>query len=651
MSIFLPLAVFYLLYSGLSQSSIFSRLITRREGFLQAAIIWGTLIVFSTELLSLFRLFNRSILLIFWTLTFFVTLIFWLRMASGQNPAIRHKATFTLFDRWILTVLSGILLICALVAGIAAPNTWDSMTYHLPRVMHWIQNQSVANYPTHNTRQLFLSPWAEFTMSHFQLLSDSDRFANLVQWFSMVGAALGVSFIARQLGANNRGQIFAAAFSLTIPMGILQATSTQNDYVAAFWLVCVTYNIIAALKSGLTQKRLVFIAAACGLALFTKGTANLGVAPLLFWLFLSEYRRRKWQVRRPLLIGILIVLSLNSGAYLRNIDYNGFPLGKIQRYPNRDYGPRLLMSNVLRNLALHGATPFSAINQWQESALIEIHEWMGISPNHPAITYDNTHFAIPSVLPYESSYWAEDLWLSLRHEDHAGNFLHLLLMLAISLAIIRKRHSMPMVFQLWLVVVSQFLLFCLMFRWQPWHPRLHLPMFVLFSPLAGVVLGELCRKGLANASILLLLFASLPWLLGNTIRPLWGKYSILTAPRVEQYLCNKPDLRPHYEAASKFIENNRFKEIGLYMIGNAGEYPLWKYLEESIGKEFRLRHVAVNNDSGKKSLQAPHRDFLPEVIVSLHRQEEQLEIKGKRFELLWSSGPVKLLGPAGNQLQ
>lgn len=648
MTILLPFAVFYLLFRGFSHSPQVSN---RREGFLQAAIVWGVLVVISTEMLSLFRVFNGTFLQVFWSVVFLGALVFWLRMVSGQNPAMRDKISFNIFERVVLIFLSGIVMISGLIAWTAAPNTWDSMTYHLPRVMHWLQNHSVANYPTHNTRQLFLGPWAEFAISHFQLLSNGDRFANLVQWFSMVGSALGVSLIAHQLGAGYRGQIYAAAFSLTIPMGILQSTSTQNDYVAAFWLVCVTYFIIAALKTELTGKRIVFIAAASGLALLTKGTAYLAVAPLLLWFFLAEYRRQKWQVRRPLLIGILIVLSLNSGAYLRNIDYNGFPLGKIQRYPNRDYGPRLLLSNVLRNLALHGATPFPMINKVQESAVLQIHEWMGISANHPLITYDNTHFAIPSVLPYESSYWAGDLWLSLRHEDHAGNFLHLLLILGISLAIIRRRHSAPLLFQCWLIVVSQFLLFCLMFRWQPWHPRLHLPMFVLFSPLAGLVLGQLSRKGLANASILLLLFASLPWVFGNTIRPIWGKYSILTTPRIEQYLCNKPDLRPHYEAASELIKNNRMKEIGLYMIGNAGEYPLWKYLEENIGKDFRLRHVVVKNDSQKKSLLAPHRDFLPEIIVSLYRKETELEIKGEKFELIWSSGPIKLLGPAGDQLQ
>lgn len=96
------------------------------------------------------------------------------------------------------------------------------MTYHMSRVVHWIQNRSIAHYPTHITRQLHQSPWTEYAILHFQILSGSDRFANLIQWFSMVGATLGVSLIAKQMGADLRGQFFAAVFSITIPMGILQ---------------------------------------------------------------------------------------------------------------------------------------------------------------------------------------------------------------------------------------------------------------------------------------------------------------------------------------------------------------------------------------------------------------------------------------------
>ena len=67
-----------------------------------------------------------------------------------------------------------IVSLTGLIAFVAPPNNYDSMTYHLGRVVHWIQNHSVQHYPTNIDRQLFMPPWAEFAITHFYLLSTDD---------------------------------------------------------------------------------------------------------------------------------------------------------------------------------------------------------------------------------------------------------------------------------------------------------------------------------------------------------------------------------------------------------------------------------------------------------------------------------------------
>ncbi len=60
----------------------------------------------------------------------------------------------------------------------------------------------------------------------------------------MAGSLVGVSWIAASIGATRRGQIFAALFAVSVPMGVLQASSTQNDYVVAFWAVCLLSLVV-----------------------------------------------------------------------------------------------------------------------------------------------------------------------------------------------------------------------------------------------------------------------------------------------------------------------------------------------------------------------------------------------------------------------
>ena len=65
----------------------------------------------------------------------------------------------------------GIALVLGLIAALMPCTNYDSLTYHLPRVMHWLQNQSVAHYPTSDTRQLESGPWAGFVLANLCLLA------------------------------------------------------------------------------------------------------------------------------------------------------------------------------------------------------------------------------------------------------------------------------------------------------------------------------------------------------------------------------------------------------------------------------------------------------------------------------------------------
>ena len=305
-----------------------------RKAILSAFVIVGVFIVATTEILSLVFWLNFVAVLLAWSLFNFGLLVVIVHQKYHQGIIADFTKAIYLFPQqlsWfsvsLLLGIVGIATIVGTIAVVAPPNTWDSMTYHMSRVVHWIQNGSVAHYPTYNLPQLFHPPFAEFGITHLQILSNSDRFANLIQWFSAVGSGIGVSLIAKELNADRRGQIFAAVFAATIPMGILQASSTQNDYVVTFWLLCLVYYILLSFK---TEKKVYifwFIGASLGLGILTKSSAYLYGFPFMAWFSLALLWRGRWRWQAWQTIGLttLLAVILNVGHYWRNFDlFNSF---------------------------------------------------------------------------------------------------------------------------------------------------------------------------------------------------------------------------------------------------------------------------------------------------------------------------------------
>ena len=118
------------------------------------------------------------------------------------------------------------------------------MTYHMPRVAHWSQAGSVAHYPTHILRQLWLGPWAEFAIMHLYVLTGGDRLANLVQWLAFAGCIVGSAVVAGALGGGPWRAGWRRSPARPCPMAISQASSTQNDLVASFWLLSLGYWVL-----------------------------------------------------------------------------------------------------------------------------------------------------------------------------------------------------------------------------------------------------------------------------------------------------------------------------------------------------------------------------------------------------------------------
>lgn len=623
-----------------------------RSAFLLSSILWGALVTLFTEGLSIFRLLSFSSLIIAWggVGVFLLGVGFYFRIFNEFGFKFRIEVSW--FEFALLAYLFSLVLVIGIIAWVSPPNTWDSMTYHMSRVMHWMQNKSVSFYPTHIIRQLYLSPWGEYAILQFQILSGSDRFANFIQWFSMVGSMVGVSLLARELKADVRGQIFVAVVCATIPMGILQASSTQTDYIVAFWLVSFVYFVLL-FRTTPNWLNAAGVGLTLGLAILTKATAYVYAFPFLVWLGLSLLRRRSWKAILRVLLAALAAFIINMGHFARNYDLFGNPFGVNGEKPfvitNEVFSMPAAISNVVRNVGLHIGTPFSQVNSAFEDSIYALHEIIGFSANDPRTTWFGSEFHVEFVY---------------LHEDLTGNIIHLLLIFFACLTCFVGGLEKQKMFYAVSVVVT-FFFFSLYLKWQPWHSRLHLPFFILFSPFVGLVLSRIKNHLTGNAVIVLLMIASIPWVFFNASRPLLGSESaIAKSPRVEKnfmnpwqnkgifettrnekYFYNNSKLVDPYLTVVEQISKSGCANVGLMIGGDDWEYPLWVLLREKLGDEFYFTHVNVTNISRQTSLSSsltmqPH---MCAVLAVNGEMPATLYVGNTNYSLTWYASTIPLI--------
>ncbi|MDJ1469751.1 glycosyltransferase family 39 protein [Cytophagaceae bacterium DM2B3-1] len=469
------------------------------------------------------------------------------------------------------------------------------MTYHMARVMHWVQNKSIDHYPSHVLRQHYQPPFTEYIILHLQILNGTDRWANLVQLFFFTNILLIVSLITKELGGNKQVQIVSIFLTATIPMAVLEANSTQNDLVNSCWVLASVYFLIRLLKDKETAIYLPIICTALsiGLAVFTKSISYIWLFPFclgagIYLVFVC----RKF-LRLTILIGTILtsILFLNAGHFYRNYKIYKHILGGTQEerqaYTNASHTLPKLLSNIIRNIALHLRTDFSYWNRLVRVVTLKIHQWLNLTIHEPSITYAGS-----------GQLRSYDNWLAF-DEDTAGNFFHfqLIVFTCILILVNLKKYS-SIIFRYYLLAcILGFLLFCIYLRWQEWHVRLHLPLFILFMPISAIMLYN--REKIINFITPVFLIFSIFCLLFNTHKP-------VLPLKLNNYVTiwNQKRLNLYNNSATQLIEladyivKDSTHRVGLILNADDGDYLYWVFLKNK-SKSISINHINVTNPSGK----------------------------------------------------
>jgi hypothetical protein len=582
---FLTISVLFLTLLG-AQKEDPSRLKGGRVALLQTVLIAGVFVGLQSEVLSLFHLLSQPFVAGIWFIALVITAwlgwrMGWLRQGVGRLLTELHS-----MNRFTIVVLAafsviGVLLLVIVV--ISPANNMDSLLYHMSRVMHWAQDRSLAHYPVAYDVQLIHPIVGELMILQLRLLWGNDQLASLPQWLSLVLCAVAVSLGARLLGAGRKGQLAAAAFAISIPIGLMEATSTQNDYVTAMWLTILAVFILYACMEEAGWGEILCIAAALGLGLLTKGTFYPYVVAWGIWLIIHWLRQRKpvLFLKRSLVIAVVVVV-LNAGYWTRNLITYGGPLGPAGWVADESsvrFGLGSIASNLVKDIMLNLVTPSPRINQ----SMVNL-----------------VQSAFQTSDPDVASFKLDWRW---NNEDSAGSPIHLLLIILSAAGVIvllatgrlKERHL------LWysLAAFLSFIIFVLAAHYDDYGVRFQLPLLIIWAPVIGSMITRLGERWLAPMALVFLFAISLPYVFFNTTRPLiamkinpepfaihplplLGKTkssSIFYADQQSLLFINAPDLNKPFMEAANDIRNSACQDVGLRIDSHDPEYPIWWLLK------------------------------------------------------------------------
>lgn len=590
------------------------------ERLIKAVIIWNLWSYFLVEILSLFNYLTKTGIMCGWIIFDIILLV----DIIFRKKKIHIKCIK--FTPFLVPIYIAVIVVSGL-ALVTVPYNWDSMTYHLPRIVHWANNQSVAHYATNDIRQLVSPVLAEFiNVQVYILTGNRDNFLNLLQAGSYLVCALMVYHISVKLKCEKKYSVMAMLLFMTMPIAFGEAINTQVDLFATLWLLFFTYHILDLFKeehlvwNRRNIKICIILAICVGFGYLSKPTVLVGMAVMLL-LLLVKCLKRQDQILglvKMSLMAILIVLLLVLPEMGRNYQ----TLGAISTPAvgaNQMVGtirPNYLIVNWAKNF-VH-SIPSVYLYDSQELVykfIVALSAVLHVDMNDASISEGGMDYKIKMPPSYNHDMSTSPVILILAIMGIVWCLLH-----------IRKKRSIGNCYSV--VVMGLYILFCGIVRWQPYVGRYMLSYVALLCPLIGYQMQEFAnsekgenRRGAILAVVYVICCMELfsltryhqeEWFENAISRP-WG------------YFAANKQILADYENILYKLREKGYDKIGIKLGGLDYEYAIWYMM---YSPELQMEHVLVENESAKYE----DGSFIPEcLILGSQFQEEKLTVHGKEY--------------------
>lgn len=551
--------------------------------FLFTGILFGIATALVTEISSFFHAYNSSSAILFWSILCSILAI----VTFKQKLFDWNKYKFLYATNKKIIWFIGSISILLFIQGILyPPNNWDSMTYHMARIAHWVMNESIEPYPTHIYRQIYQPPLAEWMIAQVCILNKADYFANAIQLIFLIASIGVINQIMLLWNQSKSRRMIAICIAFTTPSVFMQATSTQNDIVVSFFLLSTIFFLIDYFKR-FNISSAIYIGLSIGLAILTKGTALVYIIPIIsFCLFFLWKAFLKKQIN---LINFLphffLIASLSIAIafphYYRNYALSGDIFGASDdHYFNKNITLKSTGLNLLKNIANHASTPITSnlTNQIVEKT----HLTLKIPINDENYSYKGIHFKLNN--------WNHN-------EDEVSNFLQIVLFAGVLLFLILNWKKIePFIKFSALFCLLAFCLFSFLLKWQPWHMRLQVPLFIMASIPIALFLDHFSLKKIVSPILGFAIVYCLILAVLNPNRPLIkNTKQAKLVTRFDNYFIAMPSYEKEYKIWRYKLKSNN--PVNWNVHGDTWEYPIYYDCYSTKRKAFK--NINIQNQTKK----------------------------------------------------
>lgn len=584
------------------------------EGYINSVIVWTLLCFTMTESLSVFRAISAVNLWLCWIgidAVLLVLNLFKYRKFDWKQEFYRLRKIQISKKAIVWGIFAVGMIYLALKT---VPYNWDSMTYHLPRVVHWLQNGTVEHYATHNDRQVANPVLGAFINLHVcAMVNGNDFFVNLLQCCSYLTNGILVYHIARKIKCSTKYCVMAAVLFYSMPIAFAEALTTQVDNFSALWMLSFVYLLLNLLKSEekiafdrKTLLRVIGLSFCIAFGYMAKPSIGFGMLFFALWLLIVVVRRKDRIVvlATYLVIAGGILTAVVSPEICRNFEtYNALSSpGTGQRQLIGTTQKRYVFVNGVKNFTFNMPTVWiynSSDIIWKYT--VRLARALDIELDDPAISEDGREFEVRSPQDYghDTAVNPVIVWLMI------GSFFCLILKN-------RKKHWTEMKNQYFIIASLAFIFFCVVLRWEPFVSRYMLSYLAVLCPAVSGQMEMLFdgrndrnrRNEIRFTAIFYFLciseFVGLMYYHGKIASNQTGD---------EGYFTNRWEIAESYQILADLVNDEGYRNVGLLMGGDSYEYPLLVMLNDYE----RIEHVNVENATGKYENQ----NFVPDIIIAV----------------------------------